>query len=163
MDAGRPEEAAEVVARVNLDRVMRDWLGLEVTSQVAELAATLGDEALCADVVERLAPHADGHVTIGHSAYTGPVAAFLGPALARLGRTEEAEAQLVAADARCEPMQARPRQALVRADLADVVADPARAAELREDAARTAQALGMQGLAVRLEGVLRRGASSGAA
>jgi DNA-binding SARP family transcriptional activator len=151
-DVGRLDEARAAAAEVALDRVPKDWLYLHTMAQQAEVAIATGDHERCEILAELLEPYAEQYATVGHILWTGPVSGFVGALLGALGRAGDAERHLVDAEQRCLAMGARPRLAIVRADLADVVAgrDPERARELIDAAREAATDIGMAALTARL-------------
>ena len=131
---------------------------------ISELVAELGERELAEAIYERLLPYAA--LNAAHDllrADRGAVSHFLGRLAQLLGRMDEAAGHLEAALEMNARMGARPHLARTQAELGGLRlargrgGESARGRALLQDARATAGALGMAGLAGRIE-ALRRGA-----
>lgn len=100
----RFDEAAEqfeVAASNDFTDVPRDFVWVSATMMLADIACALGDGARGQLLFELLRPHA-GFFGWNTLASTGPVDLRLGKVAALLGRTDEADSHLRAADEQCD-------------------------------------------------------------
>lgn len=148
------EQAARALldgaAADGFDRMPRDANLLIGLAQLAEVCAALRDGERAAEVVPLLEPFADRMLSpVRATCLAGSVARPLGRALAAAGRTAEAIAALEAAIAADRARGGIPFAARAERDLAEVLlarggpGDAARAAALLEEAAATADRLGL--------------------
>jgi tetratricopeptide (TPR) repeat protein len=157
LDAGdvpRARAAYEEALADGVDAVPPTLAWLPTLAALAEAGAVLrapGLEALRA----ALEPHADRVVEATFTGSAGSVHRLLGRLAGALGDHEAAERHLEAALERHEALGAAPLLARTRCDLAEVLleagsgAGRARALELRHEAARAAEQLGMRGVLAR--------------
>ncbi|SEP79972.1 AfsR/SARP family transcriptional regulator [Microlunatus flavus] len=90
--SGRPDAARRLLAEHPVRTDRDDPASLVNWGLAAEVALRLGDRALAADVLPRLAPYAEMMASWGSSFAIGPVAAFLALAAAALDEREAAAA-----------------------------------------------------------------------
>jgi tetratricopeptide (TPR) repeat protein len=159
------EQAARALldnaAAAGFDRMPRDANLLIGLAQLAEVCATLCDADRAAAVVPLLEPFADRMLSpIRATCLAGSAARPLGRALAAAGRTREAIAALEAAIAADRSRGGIPFAARAQRDLAEILlargapGDVARAAVLLEEAAATADRLGLSEPARRARALL---------
>ena len=148
MDAARAL-LDEAVAE-GLERMPRDGNLLIGLAQLAEAAATVGHAECAASVVALLEPLADRMIVLVRATgLVGAAARPLGRALAAAGRADEAIDVLTAAIAADRGRGGIPLAARAQRDLAETLlargasGDDARAAALLEEAAETADRLGL--------------------
>jgi DNA-binding CsgD family transcriptional regulator len=164
-DAGRADQAraeAERLAADDLAALPRDPAWNLSLAFLALACHRLGDTKLAGKLHGLLVPYAERHMATGRfgAFYLGPGAYFLGLLDLTLDRPERAAGRFQHAAALAARMPARPMVAMshegqARALLAlDRPGDRRRAAELIEEAAATATALGIRGLGERA-GALR--------
>ncbi|CAN5912344.1 hypothetical protein BH23ACT2_BH23ACT2_09860 [soil metagenome] len=133
------------------------WLLTAVTA--AEAAARVGDDALVAELWERLLPYADRFVPVGMGAAAwGSVARPLGLAALHLGHVDEGLAHLERAIEVCARMGARPWLVEAQLDLAFALLrngrnDDPRLPELLDEALSTARQLGLARFVEQAEGL----------
>lgn len=149
-DASAARALLDEAAAEGFDRMPRDANLLIGLAQLAEASAALGDAEGAAAVVPLLEPFADRMVVLVRATgLAGSAAGPLGRALAAAGRTDEAIHALEAAIAVDHARGGIPFAARARRDLAETLlargapGDGARAAALLEEAAATADRLGL--------------------
>lgn len=157
------EDGRDDAARMFLERsaapaeTPRDRIWLPLVSLHAEVVAALGDRAAAAELLELLRPHSSLNVVYGvGTLFYGSVAYFLGILAHGCGRFDEAEAQLLAAQAMHERMATPPWMLRTRVELAALrIARGDAAGEefagLRDEAER----LGMKGMLRRIDSLER--------
>jgi DNA-binding CsgD family transcriptional regulator len=164
-EGGRTDQAQAEVERLateNLAALLRDAAWSLSLALLAYACHYLGDTQHAARVHELLEPYADRTVVIGRfgAFFLGPAAYFLGLLDLTLGRPEQAVGRFEHAAALAGRMQARPmvamsREGQARALLAlDRPGDRPQARALLEEAAATAQQLGIHGLGERAAALL---------
>jgi DNA-binding CsgD family transcriptional regulator len=164
-EAGRPVEAraeVEQLAAGNLTPVPRNTAWSSSLALLAYACHHLGDAALAAKLQGLLEAYADRNIATGRfgGLCLGPAAYFLGLLDLTLDRPDEAVRCFGEAAALAERMQARPmvaicREGQARALLAlDRPGDRPQAQALLEEAAATAQQLGIHGLGKRASALL---------
>ncbi len=153
-EADRLDEARadfEPIAARGFDGIPRDANWLVGVSRIGEVAARLGDERSCRDLLGRLADYSGEVVIVGRSAACqGPVDRYLGMMSAAIGEDERAIAYLESALELIERMADRPMRAEVRLQLGRVLlargaeGDRDRALEILALALEEAQEIGMR-------------------
>jgi DNA-binding CsgD family transcriptional regulator len=171
-EAGRPVEAQAEVERLAADDLAPVPQNPAWSFSLALLALAchhLGDTGLAVKLHGLLEPYADRNIATGRigAHCLGPAAYYLGLLDLTLDRPEQALRRFEHATALARRMQARPmlamcREGQARALLAlDRPGDRQQAAALLDEAAATAQELGIQGLGERA-GALRAAAAAAA-
>jgi DNA-binding CsgD family transcriptional regulator len=164
VEAGRPEEARAEVERLtagDLAALPRDLFWSWTLAALAGTCHHLGDATNAAMVRELLEPYADRNIAMVGALCMGPAAYYLGLLDLTLDQPEQAVRRFQHAATLAGRLQARPMIALshegqARALLArDRPGDRQQAAALLDQAAATAQELGIHGLGERA-GALRK-------
>jgi hypothetical protein len=168
-DGEAARELLDAAAAEGFDRMPRDANLLIGLAQLAEACATLGDAQRAARVVPLLEPFAERMVVfVRGTGLAGSSARPLGRALATAARLDEAIAAFGAAVAFDHARGGVPFAAHAQRDLAEALlarraaGDGARAAALLEEAAATAERLGLSEPARRARALLRQVAPASA-
>jgi DNA-binding winged helix-turn-helix (wHTH) protein len=152
-ELGRAEPARDALARavdggLATSARREDWL--VSTTELAQVAASLGDLPRAAALHAALLPYAERFAVLpGALLGAGPVAHALGLVAAALGRRAEAAAHLEAALRACDALGARPARVRALADLGHLLVRTGRAGErdrgrhLLAEADEGARALGI--------------------
>ena len=162
-EADRRDSARDAFERVaandfaDIPRSM-DWL--VCVSELASVAAYLGDRRRAGRLLELLAPYAGRHAVLpGPLLYAGPVDRHLGALAATLGKREAAAAHFENALAMCERLGAAPERVRTRVDYARCLLASrggtarGRGRELAQQAHAEATKLGLEGLAATADGL----------
>jgi len=159
-DLGRTDDARaefERLAANDFAAVHRDALWQTCLAYLAEVCATLGDETRAARLYELMLPYAELNVLVGLDFYLGASGRYLGQLAAAMSHWDVAEAHFEHALRLDERTGAATWLAHSRYQYGRMLrlrgrsADQERAGALIEQALATARALGMHGLAGRIE------------
>jgi tetratricopeptide (TPR) repeat protein len=154
-DTGRHDEAREqfeLLAASSFTDVPEDGDWMITMVLAADVAAELGDVERARLIYELLLPYRMVNVVIGLAAVClGATARYLGRLAATMGNREEATALLERAIARNGALHAPIQLAHAQLDYASLIGRGARARDLLEAAARTAQELDLPLVAARAE------------
>ena len=147
-ETGRVDEAAEMLAAVDLDAVPDDVLRTYTLCVLAEAAVLVGDRERAAALGPLIAASTDAHATIAGIAYWGARSRYLGLVDHLLGDLDGAVARLRQAEEEHQAMRSPPWVARTRYDLARVLidrdadGDRAEARRLLDAALETAREIG---------------------
>ena len=149
-EAGRPEKARQVLEALAPQEIPPDGEWIPTVGMLAQLSTVLGDRERAATLYDLLIPYAQNNIVRGIGATClGPVARLLGRLSALLGREEDSRRHFEDALRSAAALRAPALLARVQLDYAETLARGPRAAGMIDDAAATAQDLGLTALARR--------------
>ncbi|HLY50973.1 MAG TPA: AAA family ATPase [Solirubrobacteraceae bacterium] len=147
-DRARPEFNA--VAAAGFDQIPYDGDWLAAMTLLSDVAAALGDQDRIALLYDALLPHEESVAVVGIGALClGPMARYLGKLAAASGRAAAAGRHFERALEASQQLASPPLVAHTQLDWASVLGSGARATWLIDDAARTAERLGLSTVAQR--------------
>jgi DNA-binding SARP family transcriptional activator len=160
-ETGRPEEAQAEVSSLPLQDIPEDVDWLTTMTMLADLCADLGDVPRAEQLYALLLPYAEVNVVIGLGVVCeGAATRYLGRLAAATGRRREAHRHFEQALKRNATLGAPACLARTELEFAQALGlrRSARARELLDSAASTAQELGLPALARRASALRERGA-----